>query len=321
MPDAVVTERMVTDTVNHVDDEDRREFLRALGVTGVAAAGSVTLSEVQSAVSDETSTELAPVGRAVRDDLAGSIDAAALASQRSAFAVTTSELRRVTERGLPEDGPREEFRTVAEAGRPLYDHLVSVGFFESTTTHLPSFDAGYIEDSVRTAIDTDAFVAPLADLGLTDAELVDLVATVVAHRERIGDQHWVQTDELPRERMEIGDFIAPMTRNAAGGVLLWLADLDRHLWGHRPILTDEILADAVWEARAMAAGFHLVTEGARIIGEEDGTVSESELGALLSSGFALQAVAQSLLPEDVYWVTEEMRAPARTDLEPAETTY
>lgn len=313
---------MVTNRTRHIDNEERREFLKALGVTGAAAAGSVTFDEMQAAVSTATTTtDLAPIGQAIQSDLAGSLDTTLLTSQQPTFATAVSELPAALDRGFPEDAPRDEFHAVADAGQPLYDHLVNVGFFESTTTHLPAFDAAYIEDSVQTAINTDAFATALADLGLSETDLVDLVTTVGTHRQRIGERHWVQTDELPRTDMEIGEFVAPMTQNAAGGVLLWLADLDEHLWSHQVILTEDILADAVWEARAMAAGFHLMTEGARVIADEESTVSEDELGALLSSGFALQAIAQNLLPEDVYWVTEEMRAPARTDLEPADTQY
>lgn len=312
---------MVYDHTRHLDDGDRREFLKALGVTGAVATGSMTLDDVRNAVSSETATDLAPIGRAIQTDLAGRLDAELLASQQAALASAVRALPAAKERGLPVDAPRTEFGSVADAGRPVYDHLSEIGFFESTTTHLPAFDGEYITDCVRTVITTESLSPSLETLGFAETELVDLVGTVVAHRRRIGDQHWVQTDELPREKMEIGEFIAPMTQNAAGGVLLWLADLDQHLWSQQVILTDDILADAVWEARAMAAGFQLMSEGARVIADGDGSVSDAELGALLSSGFALQAIAQNLLPEDVYWVTEEMRASPRTDLEPADSPY
>ncbi|WP_135826980.1 hypothetical protein [Halorussus ruber] len=99
---------------------------------------------------------------------------------------------------------------------------------------------------------------------------------MVTHRERIDDRHWVSTDELPREQMEFGEHVPPTTKGAAGGVLLWLEDLDDHLWRQAAILTDEILADATWDARAMAAGFDLMADGAQRVAEESEARSASE---------------------------------------------
>lgn len=297
----------------HVSDEDRREFLKVLGVTGAVAAGSATLSEVRDAasVTTETAAELAPIGEAIRADLAGSLDAGLLTSQQTAFASTASALPAIVERGLPVDAPRKEFQQVAAEGRPVYDHLLEVGFFESTTEHLPEFTSAYIEESVRRFVDSEPLAAPLGVLGFTDQELVDLGATAIAHREDLGDRHWIATDELPREQMEIGAHIPPMTQGAAGGALLWFEDLDTHLWQQQVLLTDEILADTVWDARAMAAGVQLMTEGATRIAEGDAELAHDELAALLSSGFALQTIAQNLLVQDAYWITEEMRAPRK----------
>lgn len=293
--------------------EDRREFLKVLGITGAVAAGTATLDDVRSAVSADTgsATELASVGEAIRADLGGSLDAAALTAHQSAFASAAGALPTVVERGVPTDAPREEFQLVATEGRPVYDHLLEAGFFESTTEHLPEFTPAYIEESVRRFVDSESLAAPLEALGLTQQELVDLVATVVAHREELGDRHWIATDELPREQMEIGAHIPPMTQGAAGGTLLWLEDLDTHLWQKQVLLTEEHLADAVWDARAMAAGFQLMTEGAAQIAEGNGELSADEFAALLSSGFALQTVAQNRLVQDAYWIPEETRAPRK----------
>lgn len=304
-----------------VNEEERRTFLKALGVSGAAAAGSATLDDVRNALAASETNPVEPISRAVAGDLTGTLDTELLANHQSAVATQTAALTTALDRGFPADNPREEFQQVAAAGEPIYDHLADVGFFESTTAHLPGFDAEYIEASVRNAVTTDSLATILADAEFTEQEQVDLLATVVNHRDRIGERHWVQTDQLQREQLEIGDQIPAMTKAAAGGALLWLGDLDEHLWSHQVILTEDILADAVWEARAMAAGFTLMTEGAKAIGADDAALSDAELTSVLSSGFALQAIAQNLLPEDVYWVTEEMRAQPRTDLEPAETQY
>lgn len=303
-----------------VTDEERREFLKALGVGGAIAAGGLTLGEVRDAVSTADAEALASIGEAIAGDLAGDLDPGLLATQQTALADATTELTGVVDRGLTREGPRENFLAVAEAGRPIYDHLESAGFFESTTTHLPEFTPAHLEESVTTFVESERLASPLSQLGLSGAEDVDLVATVIANAEQIRDYHWVATDQIPRERFEFGELIPPMTQAAAGGVLLWLEDLDSHLWKHQVLVTDEILADADWHARSMAAGFQLMSEGAKAIASGSNELSDAELGALLSTGFAVQAIAQNLLPSDVYWITEEMRGQRRTDLE-ITTTY
>lgn len=299
---------------HHIPDDDRREFLKVLGITGSVAAGSATLHEVRDAVSAGSTPELAPIGQSIRSDLAGSVDASLLANQQAELADAATALTAAVERGLPVEGPREEFESVAAAGRPVYDHFQEIGFFESTTEHLPTYTPAYLESAVEEFVGSEALTAPLEEFGLSGEEGVDLVATVVANAEELSDHHWVATDEIPREALEYGEHIPPMTMGASGGTLLWLEDLDHHLWQKHTILTQDSLEDAVWHGRSMAAGFYLMSEGARAIADNDGTLSESELGALLSTGFAVQAIAQGLLPEDVYWVTESMRDSYRTDL-------
>lgn len=296
-----------------VSVEERREFLKVLGVTGAVAAGGATLDDVRNALAGETATagELAGIGEAIRADLSGSLDAGLLTSQQTAVASAASALPTVVDQGLPVDEPREEFQTVAAEGQPVYNHLLEVGFFESTTEHLPEFTPGYIEESIREFVSTAPLAAPLEELGFAEQELVDLVATVVAQRDELGSRHWIATDELPREQLEIGAHIPPMTQGAAGGTLLWLEDLDTHLWQKQALLTEEHLANTVWDARAMVAGYQLMTDGAARLADGDGEVAADELAALLSSGFALQTVAQNQLVQDAYWITEEMRSPRK----------
>jgi len=262
---------------------------------------------VEQAGTTETATDLAPVGQAIAADLAGVIDAELLSAQQGILAEATEELPLAVERGFPETAPREEFAAVAEAGRPMYEHLRDVGFFESTTEHLPEFHPQYLESAVRTVAGSEALVASLKEFGLNGYEGVDLLATVVAEAENMAKYHWVG-DEIIREKLEFGKYVPPVTQGAVGGTLLWLEDLDQHFWQSQTVLTDDMLENAVWHAQSMAAGLHLVSEGAAVIAEESGTLLDSELAATLGTGFAVQAIGQSLLPTDVYWVREEMRA-------------
>lgn len=299
----------------NVTDEDRREFLKVLGATGVAAAGGVTLNEARQEMATAPTEELAPIGQAIQSDLGGKLDAGFLADQQAAFASAATALPAVAERGFPTDAPREEFQPVADAGQPIYDHLLDVGFFESTTSNLPEFTPSYLEKGIQTFVGSEALAAPLQQLDFTGTQGVDLLSTVVANAQQISDYHWVATDQIPREQIEIGQFIPAMTQGTAGGVLLWLEDLDLHLWQKQVLLTDGILDDVVRHARSMSVGFHLMTEGAKAIAAEDAKLSNAELGALFTTGFAVQAISQNLLPQDAYWVTEEMMAPRATNLE------
>lgn len=65
---------------SQLSDEERRDFLRALGVAGAAAtAGTaledVTLGDLRELVTAEAAGELARMGEAIRADLAGALDA------------------------------------------------------------------------------------------------------------------------------------------------------------------------------------------------------------------------------------------------------
>ncbi|WP_254522466.1 hypothetical protein [Natrinema caseinilyticum] len=295
--------------------EDRREFLKVLGVTGTAAAGGATLSEVRDGMTAGTAEKLAPIGEAIEADLTGSLDAGLLATHGAAVADAVSSLPETIEYGLPRAEPRTEFASIAEAGWPIYDHLDEAGFFESTTDHLPRFSPESLETAVATFVESEQSVDPLTALGFDSGKGVSLLATVIANAEELSTHHWVATDEIPRERIEFGDAIPPMTMGAAGGVLLWLDDLDGHLWRQANLLTEEIHANAVWHGQSMGAGFFLMAEGAKAIATEDASLSDGELGGLLSTGFAVQAIAQGLLPQDVYWVTDEMRGETAVDLE------
>ena len=299
----------------YITNKERREFLKALGVAGAVTAGGTGLQEVREAMAASSSEELASIGQAIQADLTGTMDAQFITDQQAVLAAAVSDLPVAVERGLPVDEPHHAFSAVEEAGRPIYDHLGEAGFFESTTKHLPAFNPSYLESAIEAFVSSEVLAEPLADLGLTGSTGVNLLAEVIANAEELSDYHWVATDEIPREQIEFGEYIPPMTQGAAGGALLWLKDLDHHLWTHQVVLTQDILSDAGWHGQSMAAGFQLMAEGAKAIASDDAAYADSDLAALLSTGFAVQAISQGLLPQDVYWITEEMRGERRTDLQ------
>jgi hypothetical protein len=307
---------MVQNYQRTVTDEQRRDFLKALGLGGAVAVGSLSLDEIRTLTSGATGTapeELAPVGEAIRAEMAGSLDAGVLDAHQSSFAQAGRMLPGIVGMGVPESGQRADFAPVAAAGQPIYDHLVETGFFETTTEELPKFTPETITEGVQAFVASEALARPLTQIGFSgyqSGDGVGLLAEVVGNAQQIADYHWVATDELDREVIEFGEFVPPMTQGAAGGVLLWLGDLDEFLWKQSVLLTANIFDTAVWHAHSMAAGFNLMTEAARsIAGESSAGYSDGEIATLLTTGFAMQAIAQGLLPPDVYWVSEEMRAP------------
>lgn len=306
------------DNAQQITDEDRRDLLKALGIVGTVAAGGLTLEEIHQATATSAAVEteeLALIGETVHAELAGSVDASLLASQQDALASSTGALASSLDQGFPADAPREEFAAVAAAGRPVYDHLDDIGFFTSTTQAIPEFDPSFLETAVQGFVASDALTSALESIDFGGTAGVDLITTVVANAEELSHHHWVATDKIDRSQIEFGDAIPAMTKGASGGVLLWLEDLDGHLWRQANILTEEIHADAVWHAQSMAAGFYLIAEGAKALAGDENGYGDDELGALLSTGFAVQAIAQGLLPQDVYWVTDEMRSETDVELE------
>lgn len=300
-----------TKTHTNVTDEDRREFLKVVGATGLVAAGGVTLTEVQEQAAPAATEELAPIGQAIQEDMVGTIDAGSIAAQQAELAAAASELPVTLERGLPgeAEGVREEFSPLAEAGQPVYEHLRDVEFYASAAEHLPEFNLETLGAAMETFVASDQLVGIVEEFGFEGEQGVDLLATVIGNAQELQNYHWVATSELPGEANSLGDAFPSAPQAAAGGALLWMDDIDLHLYQKAPLLTEEIHSDAVWHAESMAAGFHLMAEGAKVIGAGSGSFSDSELGALLTTSFAVQATSQGLLPQDVYWITEQMRAP------------
>ncbi|WP_115864454.1 twin-arginine translocation signal domain-containing protein [Halorussus litoreus] len=311
---------MAYENRQHVTDEQRRDFLKALGVGGAVATGA-TLADVRHAVSGESATEeLAPVGQAIRSNLGGQLDSGVIRSRETELVGALEALPALAESGVGEE-PGDDFARIAAAGRPLYDHFAEVGFFEATSDNLPAFTYDYLTESVSAFVGSEVTAEPLSKVGLTEQEAVDLVASVVTDADQLRHNHWVVSPDISREDVEDAAALPPLTKGAMGGAMLWLEDLDAKLWRWQTMLTDGALADAEWHARSMAAGFQLVNEGAKAIADESAALSDGELGAILSTGFAMQALAQSLLPQDVYWITEEMRDERRTDLEMVTTEF
>lgn len=82
--------------------------------------------------------------------------------------------------------------------------------------------------------------------------------------------------------------------------MLWIRDLDGHLWQSEVLITDEILDDAVWYTKAILGRLYVVLMAAEDIVSREG----------LTAGTAI-VINQEELMKNVYYITDDMRAPSK----------
>ena len=304
-----------------VTDEQRRDFLKALGITGAVGVGSLTLGDARKRMTvnagQELSEYLADIGAGVRSKLSGSdqLNAEFISSQQMAMTKAGTAMPEIAEKSQPVVGnaaPEEAFKPVFDAGWPLYEHFLDMGFFESTSAFLPRYTPEFLQSVIPKFVESESLALPLEDLGLTGTAGADMIATVAGNAEELSTHHWIATDEINHEVFEGSEYIPTTTQGVAGGALLWLESIDHHLWTHAALLTDEIHQAAIWHGQALTGGLQLMTEAALEAGGEKtrgDPISDDDLGALITMAFAVQAITSGLLPSDVYWITEEMRVP------------
>lgn len=296
-----------------VTDDQRRQFLKLVGVASAGAA-SINMSDI-AAASDGIDDIFVEAGETIRKEMSDDLDAELIAEKQAELASAAADLPEAPNLGYP-DKRRDTYSSVAAPAWEIHDHLVESGFYQSTADHLPNYDVEFVESTLDGVLGSDHFVDALTDLGFSDDEVVDLLATVVDRAEELSSFHWT-SHEVEREAY-IGPTIDSMTKLSAAGALLWIDDLDDHIFEQQILISEEMLAAAAWHAHSMATGFYILSEAARLIaarGPPDGRgppgnrddVSDGELGAAISLGFAVESISQYLTAEDVYWITQEMR--------------
>lgn len=289
--------------------EDHRELANNLGVEE-AADDQVTFQQLSGAVKAETDPSFASMGEAIRGDLSGRLDADLLETERANIAAQLGRLEEVREVGVP-DGPDGPYSEVAEPVRRVYDHLVEVGFFESLEENLPRFTADHIAQTARELILADPLTTGLDEVGFDEREKVALLMNVVNNNDRLA--RWVPTAEIPAERVEFDvSNVPPLHQRAVGGGLLWIENLDKHLWHQEVLITDRILDDAAWNVKALLGGLYVVTTAALDVATGD-TLSDGQLTAALTAGAAISIISQEDLMRDAHYITDEMRAPFEED--------
>jgi hypothetical protein len=292
--------------------EEREQLVENLGIDDAVVDEELTLSALQSAVDGEIDDEFASMGEAIRNDLEGSLDVGLLESVMADLETQIGRLPEVREVGIP-DGEREPerlYRDLVEPAWRMYDHLVDVGFFESVDANAPRFSSDHIKNTSYGLLEADPLTSELESIGFEDAEQVRLVTSVVNSDKELA--RWVPTEQIPHDVEFNVDFVPPLHQRAAGGSLLWIRTLDIHLWQKQVLITEQILDDGYWDIKAMLGGLYLLTRAAREIGVGDeSSLTDGQLMAALTASAAIMIINQQEICRDMYYITEEMRAPPK----------
>ncbi|WP_435180268.1 hypothetical protein [Halorussus sp. AFM4] len=298
----------IHDEVPDVDERDRRNFLKVLGVAGsVGAASEFSLSDLRGAVGAESAEQMATYGEQIRADLAGGLDAGRLATAQEGIAASIAELPALREAGFPDEPGATDYQEVAAPAWEAYDHLAEVGFFASAERHLPEFTPEHVRATATELVRAEPLTAALAEAGLDERERTAVVVDAVNNNDRLS--HWVSTAALPADPEAFDPAnVAPLHQRALGGALLWIDELDQQLWQREVLLTEELLADGIWDVKQMLGGVHLFVSAARdVAGPEE--LSDSQLAAGLAGGSAVAIRGQEKVEEDLFRITDAERAP------------
>lgn len=289
--------------------EDHARLAENLGISEPSTGDRLTLDELRRTIDAETDPEFASMGEAIRSDLTARLDGDLLEEELANLAAQIDRLSEVREAGIPEgDGePEELYRELVEPGWRVYDHLEEVGFFESVEANLPAFTPEHVEHTAHELVQAEPLTEALDECGFDDHEQTVLVMNVVNNNTRLS--RWTPTKEIPDGVEFNTEFVPPLHQRAMGGVLLWVKNLDVHLWQKRILITDEILDDGYWDVKAMLGGLYLMVQAARDIAT-DGSLTDAQLTAALTAGAAIMITNQEEIVKDVFWITEEMRSPS-----------
>lgn len=96
--------------------------------------------------------------------------------------------------------------------------------------------------------------------GFDDHEQTVLLMDVANDKTKLS--RWVPTSDIP----EGVEYVPPLHQRSMGGALLWMDAPDDHLRRKETLVTDEILDDAFWYAKATMVGLYTVTRGVLAVG-------------------------------------------------------
>jgi hypothetical protein len=292
---------------HELTDEDRRAFLKALGVTGAVGVGGLTLEGLQGTIEGGETEPLEETGRAIKSSLAGELDAGLLATGVSDLSLSLSEMAEMGAGARPTERANT-FAQLAEPGWAVKDHLAEVGFYGVAEAEIPTFTPERIGTSMQKLVNSGTLASLLSGVGFTSEERTDLAVDVVANNEFLSQ--WLPADMYGEEAAEgfNPENIAPLHQRAAEGSLLWFDKIDQHLWQNEVLLTDELYQRGLIDAKNMLGGLYLMTHTAERLARND--IGDADLTALLTTSSAALILNQVALADDLFRVREQGRAPS-----------
>ncbi|WP_049921165.1 hypothetical protein [Halopiger djelfimassiliensis] len=291
-----------------VSDQDRREFLKALGIIVGGGVAGATLRDLRSEVSSGAAGGLAEMGKAVQDGLTGTLDATLLSEELTALTESFDRLPEIAAMGVPDAGA-SAYQSLTGPAWTINDHLSEVGFFASAEENLPAFTPEHIEETTRQLLHIDSLPATLSEVGFAEQEQTALVVNIVNVREQLS--WWMATpDYPPADAVDDGvvhEYVAPLHQRAAEGALLWIDGLDHFLWQNDVLLTEEMIDNGLWDVKSMLGGYYLLGSAAHDLATSE--ITDEHLSALTSGSTAIMIIGQEFLRNDVIQITDDMRAP------------
>ncbi|MGQ3720981.1 hypothetical protein [Natrialba aegyptia] len=289
-----------------ISGADQTKLAMQLGATEVSDR-PVTWSDLAGRIEPDRSPTLEAAGATIRTELAERLDGEVLERERDRLAARIERLPEVRETGVPNE-PHGCYEAVADPGWRLYEHLAEGEFFERLDETLPRFTPGHIERTARELVLTTPLSAALDDVGFDESEKTALLIAVANDADRLA--RWVPSNQIPDGVEFDTETVPPLHRRAMGGALLWIRGLDRHLWQNEVLVTEEVLDAAVAHTKTMLGGLFLSATAACDIATT-GRLTDEQVTAAFAAGTAVQIVGQEELLHEVFYVTDETRAPSK----------
>ena len=303
---------MTNDSRAYGPPPDRSQLMKKLEIDQPARGETPSLPELGEATDTVPRTDIAARGEAIRTDHTDELDVELLEHELAALEEQIARLPAIRERGIPSgtEAPEELYRELIAPAWTVYDHLVEVGVFEGFESSMPRFTAEHIRDTAHQLLGTSLLTETLADNGFDEDEQTALLLNVAMNDTRLS--RWVPVRDIPAGVEFNVDYVPPLYQRAMGGALLWVNALDRHLWQKRILLTDDHLDSAIWHTKAILGGLYLMISAIRDLASDDADFTDAQSTAALLGGAAILIVNQEDMMANVFWITEEERAPSET---------
>lgn len=289
-----------------IDDQELfepvgRRFLESLGAL---EGDTSSLTDELEEPTEELGSAAPSAHDQLNEELGDHIDRELLTDNSDQLADELGRIPSLTDGDLTED-LEQEFEAIAKPAWEITSHLSSIDFFETARKTLPQFGQTFIVDSSVQVLNSlyiqqrDQRLENILDGAGVKSDFSTWVVETMRRSEEIETNLRIEVETHK---------ISPMTlRGSTEGAVLWIEDLGRHLWMSEVILSDELVDRGAMHARAMGTGIVMTAQGVAEIGDD---AKPADIIGKIAAGFAMTHLHELDVPYNVYWITDEMRAPA-----------